>query len=204
MTKIKTPPASPGETLGYELFRRGMTQSDAARLLAVNPAVIGHCVRGINTLSTSLAYRLELAGVGTALQWLAWQAEYDLYTASLLDYSGVKPFPPVYTPPDKEQLALNMKQITADNFHSVLVNAFHVPTDLTTDQRAKPFVMFTDGGRVMVAKPDGKRRIITPKEARAFFEQYQATGSTTPSHYHEASFNTSYLLAALKHVQNAA
>lgn len=97
-----------------------------------------------------------------------------------------------------------MKQITADNFHSVLVNAFHVPTDLTTGPQAKPFVMFTDGGRVKVAKPDGKRRSITPKEAHAFFKCYQATGSTTASHYREAGFNASYLLAALNYIQNAA
>lgn len=97
-----------------------------------------------------------------------------------------------------------MKQITADTFYHALANAFHVPTDLTTGPQAKPFVMFTDGGRVTVAKPDGKRRSITPKEARAFFERYQATGSPTASHYREAGFNASYLLAALKHIQNAA
>ena len=97
-----------------------------------------------------------------------------------------------------------MKQITADTFYNVLANAFHVPTELTTRPQAKPFVMFTDGGRVTVAKPGGKRRSITPKEARAFFERYPSTGSTTASHYREAGFNASYLLAALKHVQNAA
>ncbi|MCX9039313.1 hypothetical protein OGY37_12170 [Citrobacter sp. Cpo030] len=97
-----------------------------------------------------------------------------------------------------------MQQITAASFYSVMANAFHVPTDLTTGPQAKPFVMFTDGGRVTVAKPDGKRRAISPKEAHAFFEHYQATGSTTASHYREASFNASYLLAALKYIQHAA
>lgn len=97
MTDVKTPPAHPGEHLGYEIFRRGMTQSDAARLLAVNPAVIGRCVRGINPLSTGLAHRLELAGVGKAAEWLAMQAEYDLWRVSFLNFSDVQPFPPVYT-----------------------------------------------------------------------------------------------------------
>lgn len=110
ITSVKTPPAHPGEHLGYELFRRGLSQSDAARLLAVNPAVIGRSVRGINPLSTSLAHRLELAGVGKAAEWLAWQAEYDLYRVSFLNFSDVQPFPPpfvvapepVYTGNDSE------------------------------------------------------------------------------------------------------
>jgi len=96
-----------------------------------------------------------------------------------------------------------MKQITADTFYNALANAFHVPTDLTTGAQAKPFVMFTDKGRVRVAKPGGKRRSISPKEAREFFEIYQATGSTATTPYSK-SYNASYLLAALKHIQNAA
>lgn len=102
MTNIKTPPAHPGEHLEYKLFRRGMTQSDAARKLGIRSPVLNRCIREIHPLSTTLAIRLERAGVGKAVQWLAWQTEYDLYRASFMCFSDVHPFPLVYTGTGKD------------------------------------------------------------------------------------------------------
>ena len=96
MTEVKTPPAHPGEVLGYELFRRGLNQRQAARLLGVSYALIGRIINGMHGVSTTLAYRLELAGVGAAVEWLAWQAEYDLWRVSFLNFSDVQPFPPPF------------------------------------------------------------------------------------------------------------
>lgn len=98
MSKIFTPPAHPGELLGEELFRRGMTQSDASRLLGLNRPVVGRIVRGVHAVSPSVALRLELAGCGTAKEWLALQADYDLYRVSFLNFSDVEPFPPEIRP----------------------------------------------------------------------------------------------------------
>ncbi|HGA8481219.1 TPA: HigA family addiction module antitoxin [Salmonella enterica subsp. enterica serovar Virchow] len=94
MTEIYTPPAHPGELLGEELFRRGLSATHAARLLALNPAVVQRVVRGRNALTPSVAHRLELAGVGTAREWLDQQAQYDLWRLSFLNFSDVQPFPP--------------------------------------------------------------------------------------------------------------
>ncbi|MJS61857.1 addiction module antidote protein, HigA family [Salmonella enterica subsp. enterica] len=94
MTEIYTPPAHPGEALGEELFRRGMTYKQAADLLGLNPAVVQRAVSGRNALMPSVAYRLELAGVGTAREWLDLQAQYTVWQLSLLNYSDVQPFPP--------------------------------------------------------------------------------------------------------------
>lgn len=94
MTTVYTPPAHPGEALGYELFRRGLTQAEAARLLGVNAAVLSRIVREVGSISPTVAHRLELAGVGKAADWLMMQNHFDLWRASFLNYSDVQPFPP--------------------------------------------------------------------------------------------------------------
>lgn len=94
MTKIYTPPAHPGEALGYELFRRGLTQAEAARLLGISAGIIGRILRETAGIAPTIAHRLELAGVGKAAEWLAMQNAFDLWRASFLNYSDVQPFPP--------------------------------------------------------------------------------------------------------------
>lgn len=92
-------------------------------------------------------------------------------------------------------------KLTPDNFYTVLVNHFHVPTDLVTGAQNKPFVIFSVGGKLGIVNAKGKRRYPDKKGTAAFFEKYQRTGSLAPAEYSEETRNASYLLAALAYIQ---
>lgn len=95
MAEIYTPPAHPGELIGEELYRRGMTSKLAAELLGVKVVPLRRIITGHCKLSPEIAYRLELAGVGTMREWLMRQVEYNLWVVSISKEFDVKPFPPV-------------------------------------------------------------------------------------------------------------
>ncbi len=72
-------PAHPGEILREEvLVEIGMSVSEAADRLGINRVNLSRVLNGHAALTPNLAYRLELAGVGTARVWLGMQVAYDL------------------------------------------------------------------------------------------------------------------------------
>ncbi len=72
-------PAHPGEILKSELTEGyGLTVEEAAKNLGVARATLSRVFNKRTALSVDLAYRLELAGVGTAKFWLDVQTNYDL------------------------------------------------------------------------------------------------------------------------------
>lgn len=94
MKNINEPLDHPGLTLGYEIFRRGLSVSEAARRLGLNRSLVAKITRGANPIMATVAHRLELAGVGTAAEWLTAQAQYDVWRARCtLNFSDVQPFP---------------------------------------------------------------------------------------------------------------
>ena len=72
-------PTHPGEILKSELTEGyGLTIEAAAKNLGVCRATLSRVFNKRTAVSTDLAYRLELAGVGTAKFWLDVQTNYDL------------------------------------------------------------------------------------------------------------------------------
>ena len=72
-------PAHPGEILKSELTEGyGLTIEESAKKLGVSRATLSRVFNKKTALSVDLAYRLELAGVGTAKFWLDVQTNYDL------------------------------------------------------------------------------------------------------------------------------
>ncbi|WP_270820519.1 HigA family addiction module antitoxin [Aeromonas sp. Y311-2] len=68
-------PPHPGELLGKEI---GLKIAEAARRLGVSRVSLSRVVNCRASLTSELAYRLELAGCGMASSWLAMQNDYDL------------------------------------------------------------------------------------------------------------------------------
>lgn len=95
MKNINEPVDHPGLTLGYEIFRRGLSVSEAARLLGLTRSLVAKITKGANPIMPSIAQRLELAGVGTAAEWLTAQAQYDIWRVRCsLNFDDVQLFPP--------------------------------------------------------------------------------------------------------------
>jgi hypothetical protein len=86
----------------------------------------------------------------------------------------------------------------AQSFYQTLITEFRAQTQLTTGARKTPFTIFSDNGKLYVLTAKGTTRILDEGSVNNFFEQFKKTGSTSPVSYHEITFNSSYLLAALK------
>ena len=72
-------PAHPGDILRTELREGyGLSVQESARKLGISRAALSCVLNKKARLREELAYRLELAGVGTARFWLSVQNNYDL------------------------------------------------------------------------------------------------------------------------------
>ena len=72
-------PAHPGDILRTELREGyGLSVQESARKLGISRAALSRVLNKKARLREELAYRLELAGIGTARFWLAVQNNYDL------------------------------------------------------------------------------------------------------------------------------
>ncbi len=72
-------PAHPGLLLRDEITDgRGMTVQEAATHLGITRAALSRVLNGHAAISSNLALRLELAGVGNARVWVGMQGAYDL------------------------------------------------------------------------------------------------------------------------------
>lgn len=76
-------PPHPGEALREDVLPAiGMNVSSLARHLGYSRGQLSTVLNGRAAISADLAYRLELAGLGSARQYLAEQAAYDLWQAA--------------------------------------------------------------------------------------------------------------------------
>ncbi|MNM39346.1 hypothetical protein D3C81_501210 [compost metagenome] len=76
-------PPHPGESLREDVLPAiGMTVSGLARHLGYSRGQLSTVLNCRAAISADLAYRLELAGLGDARQYLAEQAAYDLWQAA--------------------------------------------------------------------------------------------------------------------------
>ena len=72
-------PVHPGEILREDVLADlGLTVSEAANRLGVSRVSLSRVLHGHARISSTLAIRLEAAGVGTASSWLAMQSAHDL------------------------------------------------------------------------------------------------------------------------------
>ncbi|KRE38917.1 hypothetical protein ASG73_00670 [Janibacter sp. Soil728] len=72
-------PVHPGEILREDVLTDlGLSVSEAANRLGVSRVSLSRVLHGHARISSTLAIRLEAAGVGTARSWLAMQSAHDL------------------------------------------------------------------------------------------------------------------------------
>lgn len=75
---MKDPPA-PNETLKEVLFNQyGLTLEKAAKMLGISPTSLENYISGKRKISFDLAYRLDLAELGSAHSWLILQPSYEM------------------------------------------------------------------------------------------------------------------------------
>lgn len=84
------------------------------------------------------------------------------------------------------------------HFYHALIEEFKESKGLVTDARKIPFTIFSDSGKLYVLNAKGNTRSLDEASVNKFFEIFKETGSTLPVSYHNITFNSSYLLAALK------
>jgi addiction module HigA family antidote len=83
-------PPHPGESLREDVLPAiGMNVSSLARHLGYSRGQLSAVINGRAALSADLAYRLELAGLGAARQYLAEQAAYDLWQAAQREHPPI-------------------------------------------------------------------------------------------------------------------
>jgi len=77
--KLMRNPARPGEVLREDVLGGlNLTVSEAAKRLGVSRVTLSRVIHEHAGMSPNLAYRLELAGIGTARLWLDMQTARNL------------------------------------------------------------------------------------------------------------------------------
>lgn len=75
-------PAHPGETLREDVLPAlKLTTAKLAQHLSYSPYRLSRVLKCRAAIRADLAWRLELAGLGSARHWLAQQAAHDLWQA---------------------------------------------------------------------------------------------------------------------------
>ena len=97
---------------------------------------------------------------------------------------------------ENKEIILN----TSKPFYEILIEEFQVEKELMTEARKTEFTMFSDNGKLYVVNSKGNTRKLEAVYVNNFFEEYKKTGSMSPSSYQDITFNSSYLLAALKYL----
>ncbi|GGG59870.1 transcriptional regulator [Pseudohongiella nitratireducens] len=87
---MKNPP-HPGELIREDVIEElGLSVTEAAESLRMSRVALSRVLNCRAAISSDLALRLELAGVGSASAWLAMQVNYDLAQARLLPQPSVR------------------------------------------------------------------------------------------------------------------
>ncbi|MEJ5863631.1 HigA family addiction module antitoxin [Pseudomonas farsensis] len=83
-------PPHPGEALREDVLPAiGMNVSNLARHLGYSRGQLSTVLNGRSAISADLALRFELAGLGSARQYLAEQAAYDLWQAAQREHPPI-------------------------------------------------------------------------------------------------------------------
>ena len=83
-------PPHPGEALREDVLPAiGMNVSNLARHLGYSRGQLSTVLNGRSAISADLALRLELAGLGSARQYLAEQAAFDLWQAAQREHPPI-------------------------------------------------------------------------------------------------------------------
>lgn len=88
------------------------------------------------------------------------------------------------------------------DFYCYLLEQFAHPVALFTGARKQPFTLYSDQDKLFVKNSKNKVRRIQRESVDAFIARFEETGSFTPADYHDVTFNSSYLLAAMNHLSN--
>lgn len=84
-------PPHPGEALREDVLPAiGLSVTGLARHLGYSRGQLSTVLNGHAAISADLAYRLELAGLGSARQYLAEQAAYDLWQAEHREHPHIE------------------------------------------------------------------------------------------------------------------
>ncbi|WP_397458539.1 HigA family addiction module antitoxin [Pseudomonas asplenii] len=84
-------PPHPGEALREDVLPAvGLSVAALARHLGYSRGQLSTVLNGHAAISADLAYRLELAGLGSARQYLAEQAAYDLWQAQQREHPVIE------------------------------------------------------------------------------------------------------------------
>jgi len=88
-------PVHPGETLRVEVIEpAALSVTDAAGRLGMSRVALSRVLNGKAGISAELALRLEQAGAGAARDWLARQADHDLWQLRQQAAPAVRPLLP--------------------------------------------------------------------------------------------------------------
>lgn len=101
---------------------------------------------------------------------------------------------------EKKQIDKEIILNTSKPFYQILVDEFQNEKKLTTEARKSEFTIFSDDGKLYVINSKGNTRKLDEVYVNEFFEEYKRTGSTSTSSYQDITFNSSYLLSALKYL----
>ncbi|MBF7684168.1 hypothetical protein I2F27_12795 [Acinetobacter sp. B5B] len=101
---------------------------------------------------------------------------------------------------EKKQIDKEIILNTSKPFYQILVDEFQNEKKLTTEARKSEFTIFSDDGKLYVINSKGNTRKLDEVYVNEFFEEYKRTGSTSTSSYQAITFNSSYLLSALKYL----
>lgn len=90
--------------------------------------------------------------------------------------------------------------MTYKDFYHFMLESFSQPVELVTPGRMQPFTLYVEQGNLYVKNASNNVRRLDKKSVAAFIERYEDTGSQSPGDYQDATFNASYLLAAMKYL----
>ncbi|WP_339413576.1 HigA family addiction module antitoxin [Pseudomonas sp. EA_35y_Pfl2_R5] len=86
-------PPHPGETLLEDVLPElNISIAELARRLGFARETLSRILHGRAPISTDLAVRLELAGIGKARTWLGVQIDYDLWQATHREHPHIERF----------------------------------------------------------------------------------------------------------------
>ncbi|KAB7896013.1 hypothetical protein ASE93_12300 [Serratia sp. Leaf50] len=93
-----------------------------------------------------------------------------------------------------------ISDLSSDKFLSMMTAFFVNPVELFTAARKKPFKVYSEDGRLFILNSKGNKRPLRQTELEEFHKRFIKTGSITPVTYQDVTFNSSYILAAIEHI----
>jgi hypothetical protein len=73
---------------------------------------------------------------------------------------------------------------------------------LFTATRHRPFTIAVNAEGIVITPSSGKMRVVSWTLIASILERFRAQGSFTPVHYHDLTFDSSYVMAILRHLKS--